>query len=387
MFSNNDKISSRQIKRLLVFDLFGVSSLLLPARLARAGGGPGLWCIVAGATLAGLYLWLVTACFTRTAQDYMAYLGRGFGKFLARLIYLCYAVFSVSACAWAAKLLSELICDSLLDSREYPIALLLVLFLALYGGIAGLEARARIYEILFWVLAVPLAAMLLLCIRQVQVEQWFPLFGQAQTGQRLPLFGQAGGSAAGTFWSGTVYCFAAFLPLTFLLFLAPHVQDKKKARRAAAGALAISGVALAAIYLILLGIFGSAALAQEEYPAITLMGMVKIPGDFLKRLDAVMVGVWFFTLYALIGSALYYGVVAARKALMKQSGQFGANPETKREYRRCRNWWFAVTAAVVYGMAYGLHMQPQAEAAMGKLFYLAGVPFLVLVPMVSLILC
>ena len=68
-------------------------------------------------------------------------------------------------------------CESLLDSREFPVALLIVLLLALYGGIAGLEARARVYEILFWVLVIPLLVMLALCVRQVQAIQWFPIAG------------------------------------------------------------------------------------------------------------------------------------------------------------------------------------------------------------------
>lgn len=167
----------------------------------------------------------------------------------------------------------------------------------------------------------------------------------------------------------------AFLPLTFLLFLIPHVKDKKKTGRAASWAVAASGAAMMIIYLILLGIFGYGALAEEKYPVITLMGMVKIPGDFLKRLDAVMVGVWFFTLYALIGSTLYYGVDIARKVFLK-----------RKKDAHGKKWWFFVTAAAVYGIAYGFYIWPQAQEAASEMFYRAGVPFLVLVPAGALIL-
>lgn len=367
MFSNNDKISSRQIKRLLVFDLFGAGSLLLPTQLAKSGNGLGLWSILAGTALAWLYLCLLYACGRRVAQDYMEYLEKGWGSILARLLYICYAIVSVLACAWAARLLSELMCDSLLDGREYAVALLVILLLAFYGASAGIEARARVYELLFWVLVVPLVALLLLCVRQVQAIQWFPLLGGR------------GGNGWRWFWDGTWRCFAAFMPLTFLLFIIPHMQDKKKARRAAGYAIAISGAALLLIYLILLGIFGSGALAREEYPIITLMGTVKIPGDFLKRLDAVMVGGWFFTLYALIGTTLYYGVDIAHRALAK--------PATKQTRRQGKDGWFFFMAAAVYGIAYGFHIWPQAEGLVGKAFYLAGAPFLVAVPALSLILC
>ena len=171
MFSSNDKISSRQIKRLLIFDLFGAGSLLLPSQLAKSGNGIGIWSILAGMVFAGVYLWLLHTCSSRTATDYMDYLKTGWGNFLARLLYLCYAVISIFTCAWAAKLLSELVCDSLLDGREFVSALFVILLLAFYGASAGMEARARVYELLFWVLIIPLVVMLLLCIRQVQVIQ------------------------------------------------------------------------------------------------------------------------------------------------------------------------------------------------------------------------
>lgn len=303
MFSSNDKISSRQVKRLLVFDMFGVGSLLLPSQLAMSGNGIGIWSILAGMFFAGAYLWLLRTCATRTESDYLNYLKTGWGNIPARLCYVCYALISIIACAWAAKILTGLVCDSLLDSVDFGAALFVIMLLAYYGASAGIEARARVYEILFWVLVLPLAMMLLLCVRQVQVIQWFPLFGDQDA------------ISWSWFFIGTWRCFAAFLPLTFVLFLLPHVQDKKKSQRAAGWAVLFNGLALVLVYLVLLGIFGSGALAKEQYPVITLMGMVKIPGEFLKRLDAVMVGGWFFTLYALIGSALFYSVVIARRAL------------------------------------------------------------------------
>ncbi len=372
MFSRNDKISSRQIKRLLIFDLFGASSLLLPAQLAKSGNGSGLWCILAGMVMAGLYLWLLLACCSQASSDYLGYLKESWGGFLSRVFYFCYALAAIFTCAWTAKLLAELMCATLLETKEFAAALFVILLLALYGGTAGLEARARVYEILFWLLVIPFVIMLLLCVRQVQVIQWFPLSVENH------------GVGWAQFCNGTWQCFAAFLPLTFLLFLIPHVQDGRKAGRAACSAAVISGVSLAVIYLILLGIFGSGALAREAYPAVTLMGMVKIPGDFVKRLDAVMVGVWFFTLYALIGSGLYYGVNALRMSAAKSGGRSSQNRSQKQ--KRGQKWWFFVITAAVYGIAYGLHIWPQAEEVLRESFYVAGIPFLVLVPVGSLFL-
>ncbi len=441
MFSSNDKISSRQIKRLLVFDIFGAGSLLLPSQLAMSENGIGIFSILAGTFFAGAYLWLLRICASRTESDYLNYLKTGWGNILARLCYLGYALISIITCAWAAKILTQLVCDSLLDSVDFAAALFVIMLLAYYGASAGIEARARVYEILFWVLVIPLLIMLALCVRQVQVIQWFPLLGEQDV------------ISWSWFFIGTWRCFAAFLPLTFLLFLLPHVQDKRKSQRAAGWAVLLIGAALLLVYLVLLGIFGSGALAKEQYPVITLMGMVKIPGEFLKRLDAVMVGGWFFTLYALIGSALFYGVVIARRALTgddrhrqeaagtygqetagtygrqeagtygrQEAGTYGrqetgtfrqqeAGAETAgsagtkktagdtagqpdngqsaggRAYWQGSNIWFLIAAAASYGIAYAFHLWPQMQAQAVKVFYLGCVPFAVVVPVISLFLC
>lgn len=44
-----------------------------------------------------------------------------------------------------------------------------------------------------------------------------------------------------------------------------------------------------------------------EYPAVTMMSTIKITGGFLKRTDAFMLAIWFFTLFALLGGTAFYG--------------------------------------------------------------------------------
>ena len=45
MFSSNEKISGRQAFRLLVFDLLGLGTLLIPAAVAGFCGRDGIFCI------------------------------------------------------------------------------------------------------------------------------------------------------------------------------------------------------------------------------------------------------------------------------------------------------------------------------------------------------
>jgi hypothetical protein len=62
------------------------------------------------------------------------------------------------------------------------------------------------------------------------------------------------------------------------------------------------------------------------------MSMIQFKGGFLKRLDAIMLAVWFFTLFALLSLNLYYGSLLLRGAIdqeNKKKRRTGADAEPR----------------------------------------------------------
>ena len=95
MFSKNNKISKRQMFRLLTYDLLGIGTLLLPSALAKWSGKDGMLSILIGIA-AGIVYCLLIGWLTGLMEDgetYPAWLKRSFGKVLgsfAVLYYSCY---------------------------------------------------------------------------------------------------------------------------------------------------------------------------------------------------------------------------------------------------------------------------------------------------------
>ena len=50
-------------------------------------------------------------------------------------------------------------------------------------------------------------------------------------------------------------------------------------------------------------------MSEIEFPAVVLMSDVQIKGSFFKRADALMLSVWFFTLFSVLNMSLYYAVL------------------------------------------------------------------------------
>ena len=56
MFSNNNRISTRQVFRLFVFDFVGESTLILPSQMAAFAGNDGLASIVLCVFMVSMYV-------------------------------------------------------------------------------------------------------------------------------------------------------------------------------------------------------------------------------------------------------------------------------------------------------------------------------------------
>ncbi len=290
MFSNNQKISVRQIGRLLILDLFGVGSLLLPGMLSRVAGPDGVFCILAALGMGLVYVWVLGKVLDQMQEDYYSYMKNRIGVIGSDLLMVFYLFLFLLTASFVLYQLTGLIRAWLLPEGGYPFVSFLLVLLAAYATVRGLEGRARIYEILFWLLFGPLLVMLLLAARNTNVDYWTPVFF----------------TEPARFFRGTLWVFAFFLPVFFVLFLKPYCAKPQKLKGCAAKAMMIAAGALAVLYLILLGNFGTKALSALKRPAITLMSMVKLPGGFFARMDAFMTAIWFFSLFALMNTGVFY---------------------------------------------------------------------------------
>ena len=317
MFSNNNRISTRQVFRLFVFDFVGESTLILPSQLAAFAGNDGLASIVLGGIMGSLYLWYLAYVLKKMETDLVTYMERILP-------------------AWMKKIF-------------------LVLLTAGYAVCGGIESRARVYEILFVVLFVLLAGMLLIAAGDLEMEYLYGFF-QADTGSVM---------------KGSLAVFFCLMPLFLLAFFPSYVQKAKwgKLVHAVHAAMWFAIGVLAVLYVILLGSFGSRSLTTMKYPAITLMSSIHLRGSFLKRLDAFMIAIWFFTLFALVTVFLFYAQELVQKLRKKDTH---------------KKWYLCGVMAAVFGVAEMLHQSSHGEWFRDYLLYI-GIPLFLFLPLFVLL--
>lgn len=292
-FAQNESISPRQLYRLYVFNLLGVGTLVLPNNLAKLGKY-GFISIALGVFMAWLFMWIVSEVRERRKNIY----DRSFGKTVHAklLIYdLIIAVYELSQAAFLAWIFVKLIRDSLIPDESFTAVLLVIMAVCAYALSGGVECRARVYEVVFFFVLIPLAAMLLFAISDVRLDY---LMIKDRVGVE---FGIA------DIFAGAYYVFAASISVFNILFV--RERSVSQIRWSVSKAILTYAGILFLLYAVLLGSFGKYSLSEIEFPAVVLMSDVQIKGSFFKRADALMLSVWFFTLFSVLNMSLYYAVL------------------------------------------------------------------------------
>ena len=355
MFSENNQISGRQVFRLLTYDFLGMGTLLLPTMLADTVGRDGIFCILAGILSTFLYLKLLRYLLKGMKTSYPDFLKQKCGKICGYVLLGGYFLYFILMASYTAYLFSTLMLNGLVENISFYLVLMLILLLAFYGMAGGIEGRARVYEILFWFLMIPLFLMLFAACREVKPAYWSPVF--VADGKEV--------------LSGSYYVLFCYSMVSIVLFLKEYVADRRKCVGAAEKAVWFSGGVFAVLYLILIGLFGAEALAQMKFPAVTMMSRVQITGGFLKRTDAFMFSIWFFTLYAMLNSMVFYSGNLAEKVIRDCGGYL----EGKK-----RMLPYLILLLLVYGVTVLFYRNQQFLDCMTFLLWKIGTPFVVVVP-------
>lgn len=352
-FAQNESISPRQLYRLYVFNLLGVGTLVLPNNLAKLGKYAFI-SIALGVFMAWLFMWIVSEVRERRKTIYDRSIDKT--KCAKMLIYdLIIAIYELSQAAFLAWIFVKLIRDSLIPDESFTVVLLVIMAVCAYALSGGVECRARVYEVVFFFVLIPLAAMLLFAISDVRLDY---LMIKDRVGVD---FGIA------DIFAGAYYVFAASISVFNILFV--RERTASQIRGSVSKAIFTYAGILFLLYAVLLGNFGKYSLSEIEFPAVVLMSDVQIKGSFFKRADALMLSVWFFTLFSVLNMSLYYAVLRCEN-FAENTGkiiftfnknrhscsnkQFGSDRQKShdKEKSTMRSWCIIFVIAVTVTLAY-----------------------------------
>lgn len=362
MFSDNKRISYRQIFRLFVFELLGASTLILPGYLSEQGGLCGCISVIVGTLFSLLFLLLLYRAMKIMKCDLITFLSKISQrkmqeKAISKITIILLFFYGIMISGIYLYVFSELININLLPDEKYTIISGIIILTSAYAVSGSLENRARVYEILFLFVLILLLALTVFSVKNIKFEYLMP--NLTSWVLNLDLLKKC--------IKNTYLVFASYTTLFCLLFIPQQgkrgiYQHTGRLCKTICVSLLISSAVLLILYLDLIGNFGSGALSQMRFPIVTLIGTI-------SRIDSFMLTVWFFTLFALLNMHQYY----SGKLLKNITGNNG------------RRRYIAAVAFVTYAVSIVLKYGDDIMNRYLKVLLYVGVPMLVLIPVVIIL--
>jgi len=302
MLSLNDKISIRQLQILLILDVLGTGVTALPRVTASIAGRSGWLCVLGATGLAAAAAWLMMTLALRfpgkTFPEYSAMLlSRPLGMIAAAVL-----IAKITAgCAFELRVFGEIVRRTMLPQTPFAIVCGVLLLVAAYAAGKGYETRARIAEILIFIVILPLVFIFGLAAREIDFSNLLPLFDA-----------DAQGILRGTAEAGF-----AFTGIEFALLAVPYLAKPVGARKGVVGAVVVTGLLMAVITVFTLARFGAANVLNRLWPVLDMMDTVELPGSFIERQEALMMSLWIVSLFAVVNAGLFFSSVLLRDTVKK----------------------------------------------------------------------
>ena len=284
MFSHNGRISTHQMVRLLVLDLFTGACLFLPRALPRVAGSGSLLAYVLGIGLTLLYGWIVSTSLAKTSSGQWIFQGRGISVTLFRL--LC-GLRCLGSFIFAFGLFITVLHDTFLYTMKKEWILVAMVLVLIYGGVKGLEVRARLSELFFFIVLLPI---LLIGMFSIPEADWTELEIQMGYGIKSVI-------------QGALVTWVVMNPVEWALYL-PVDQTHHKMGKIIGKAVIIGSLLVGAVYGLCVMVLGVDGMINEQWPTVILMQIMKIPGGFVSRQDGLMLSFWIFGMYMSLSGAV-----------------------------------------------------------------------------------
>lgn len=305
MFSSNNYISGRQLNRLIVVDFLGIIGLLMPQIVLYFCLQDGLIAIFYAIFISLIYTYLILKIKSKIKGNLIDYINKKAGRLCAIFVGLFFAIKYFIFALVGLYILANIVYTVLLPEVNPILVIGVMIIVASYSVVKGIEARARMAEILYYIVLIPIILILIFSFKQIDKYNITPLFIQSQA----------------TIIKTALIVVLLFSPSEILLFSDDIFDNNKKTRRSIYYGIITVGIINLLIFTVNVGIFGVNGMLKEEWPTITLMQVVEISGMFLERQDGIMSIFYIVSLFSVISAFIYYIVIIIKSMFKVESNR------------------------------------------------------------------
>ncbi len=302
MLSFNDKISIRQLQVLLILDIFGTGVIVLPRRVAEFGDQDGWIVIIIATLIAMIYAYFITSIGRMFPnKSFLEYTSIILSKPIAILISIGFIIKIVIGIAMEIRFFAEIIRQTMLYSTPFIVIFFGIILVSAYAAAKGYETRARIAEVLIYIMFIPLAFVFGVVAFDVDYSNLLPIM------KTPPVNLIIGGFFTGISFKGMEFC----------LLVYPYIQKPKAVRKAVVNAIGFIGILMCFVTIITIGKFGPFDVKRQMWPVLEMMDSIDFPGSFIERQDALIMSFWIIATFSVVNSGLFFSSILLKDIFKK----------------------------------------------------------------------
>lgn len=202
--------------------------------------------------------------------------------------------------ALAVREFGAVVRTAVLPNTPIEVTISLLLFSTAYFVRYDEQVFARVFEVFFPVMLVPLTIISLLSLKNARMYYLFPLLGTSLPG----------------LLRGAAMASIGYVAYMITLFLLPSLNQPKQALKAGLIGIGLSAFVYVLAVTATLAVFGPEEIKHLIWPTFELVKNTTVPGFILERLESAFIGIWVAAVYTTVG-ATYYALLLKITQLFK----------------------------------------------------------------------
>lgn len=198
------------------------------------------------------------------------------GKWPGKIINLIFVYFALEICLFYARGFGEFVLTTMTPELSVDLYLICIVLVGAFAVYLGIEAIARVAQLLF-----PFYVLLLIIINALLVRQF-------HLDYILPLLDHKAGEIIYSTFLQYVFPMGEVI---FFIGVLPYVKQSKHLFKAATGSLVLAGIFLTYRAIVSIGVLGQGTALASNYPFFNAIRLVKI-GEFIERIDILFLGIF-----------------------------------------------------------------------------------------------
>jgi len=201
------------------------------------------------------------------------------------------------------RLFGEIVGEILLERTPHPVIYAVVLLTGACAAYAGIEARARMAEIILAIMVLPVVILAMIALLNSNFPNLQPIL---ITPPETFVFAMMRPEFV-NYFTGLEFIWLAF----------PFLDNPRNGPKAAVYVTAAVGVFMAVTVALTLATFGPDNVLVQDWPVLKMMDMIAIPGVLIERQEALVLSIWMLSVFMFSAASLFYGAVLGQGIVKK----------------------------------------------------------------------